>query len=245
MALIKSLYRWLLPYQTRNRLHLLRYTTKYQRIRHHSKDHPFNLFDKHKCLFIHIPKTGGVSVCSSLWSSKKDEMVIKSMGHFTARDYEIIFGKATCKSYFKFTFVRNPWSRVLSSYQFLKQGGFNSRDRAWAEKHLSRFSSFNEFVVEWINHRNIYRALHFIPQYEFLKSVNEEVKMDFIGRLENIDSDFDEIKNKLGISCQLRHYNKSNLIRPVTNYRELYTQETRDIIANVYRKDIDIFNYRF
>lgn len=235
-----------LPFPIKHQLRVLTRQKSYQNIRTSGEGHIFNAFDEHKCLFIHIPKTGGVSVYRSLFNSKKDQVNVRSAGHFSLKDYEIIFGHDVLREYFTFTFVRNPWSRVLSSYQFMKKGGFHSKDEAWAKKNLSKFNSFNEFVVQWLNHRNIYRALHFIPQYEFLFSRNGQMNIDFIGKLENIDSDFNQIKSKLHIDCTLRHDNKGNLTRKKTrSYREFYTEETRDIVARIYCKDIEIFNYTF
>lgn len=234
-----------LPFSLKHELHVILNKKKYQDIRAHDKGHLFNAFDRHQCLFIHIPKTGGVSVYRSLFSSQENQTTVKSIGHFSLKDYGIIFGHDKLKEYFKFTLVRNPWSRLLSSYKFMKKGGFHPRDAAWTEKNLSKFSSFNDFIVQWLNHRNIYRSLHFIPQYEFLISRNGQTNIDFIGKLEDINSDFSRIKDKLRIDCKLIHHNQSSSNRKKINYRDFYTEETRDIVAHVYRKDIEMFNYTF
>ena len=246
MKSILSLYRAHLPYQLRVRLHILRNKRTYQNIRDSREDHLFNMFDRHRCLFVHIPKTGGISIYRSLFASKEKNRPVQSIGHFTAENYEAIFGKTLFNEYFKFAFVRNPWSRVFSAYQFLKQGGFHLRDEVWAKTNLSKFSSFEDFVVEWINSRNIYNALHFIPQYEFLTSSDGKIRIDFIGKLENIESDFDRLKIILGIDCQLKYLNKTKSEnRKTTIYKDFYTKNTQDIIARVYRRDIEAFNYKF
>lgn len=42
---------------------------------------------------------------------------------------QLIFSQREFEDYFKFTFVRNPWDRLLSAFLFLKKGGANKVDR--------------------------------------------------------------------------------------------------------------------
>lgn len=237
------------PYQTKHQLHIVRDKQKYRNIREHQSGHLFNIFDKYQCLFVHIPKTGGVSVYSSLFAAHDRDVPIKSAGHFTLRDYNAIFGESTLQKYYTFTFVRNPWSRLLSSYQFLKKGGFHSKDKAWAAANLAKFESFNDFVMQWLTPQNIQKSLHLIPQHEFVYATRSHkgttADIDFIGRLENIETDFGHIKHRLGLDCQLQHRNKTVSGTKKPSYRESYTPEAREIVAQVYRKDIELFDYTF
>jgi hypothetical protein len=67
--------------------------------------------------------------------------------------------------------------------------------------------------------------------------------VDFVGLYENLAEDFNYIKNRLDISVNLKHQNKGTNRRK--DYRTYYTDETREIVANVYQKDIEIFGYDF
>ncbi len=71
--------------------------------------------DKHKCIFVHIPKTAGISVSVSLLG--------ESIGNMSAMYYRALFGKEDFRLYFKFAFVRNPFTRLISAFEFLKKGG--------------------------------------------------------------------------------------------------------------------------
>jgi hypothetical protein len=143
--------------------------------------------------------------------------------------------------YFKFTFVRNPWDRLLSAYMFLKKGGLNEMDRAWAETHLAPFETFDQFVLEWVNEENVWSWVHFIPQHHFICDTQGVVKMDFVGRQESIREDFDVVKQRLSIDIELPVLNKTR----ARSHHGYYTEETREIVSRVYARDIELFDYYF
>ena len=61
-------------------------------------------------------------------------------------------------------------------------------------------------------------------------------------RFENMQQDFDEVCNDIGIEpVQLPHINKTNH----DHYTTYYTDETRRIVERVYAADISLFNYKF
>jgi chondroitin 4-sulfotransferase 11 len=201
-----------------------------------NKENPYKHYnDIHHCIFVHIPKTGGTSISKALFGAE--------FGHCTVDHYEI-FSPERFHNYFKFGFVRNPWDRLLSAYKFLKKGGMYSADKTWSDIYLSEFENFEHFVLSLKNKRKangILRGTHFIPQYKFVCDYKLKVKLDFLGRFENIDLDFDFINSKLGLYSQLKHLNKSNN----ASYCEFYSDEMIKIVSQVYREDILIFNYKF
>ncbi len=67
-------------------------------------------------------------------------------------------------------------------------------------------------------------------------------EIDFIGRFENLEEDFQYICEKIGLSnIKLPHEN----ITRHKHYTKYYNNETREIVAEIYAKDIKNFGYNF
>lgn len=204
-----------------------------------------------KCVFVHIPKVAGQSIeyfFYSLLGVKRETLLLghnedpklgpEELSHLTAEEY-ISFSYMTSaqfNSYYKFSFVRNPWTRLVSEYIF--------------NDYISKFE-FKDFVFnnfpEIDYHDDAYR--HVLPQYEFLYDSGENVLVDFVGRFENLQADFNIVCQKLGIeNTTLPHFNPSKKNKALKEYKpywEYYDDETKEFVAKFYQKDIETFGYTF
>jgi hypothetical protein len=233
---LKHAYEKLAPYGLRQDI------KGYTRRRHYAalrqgtdaKGYSLKPYDDLRCVFVHIPKNAGVSLCNALFGCLGG-------GHLTARTYRAIFGVECYDSYFKFAFVRNPWDRLVSAYTFLKKGGLNGQDEAWAREHLAVYPDFKDFVKRGLNPGSLYEKLHFIPQWEYLVNRDGKIAMDFLGRFETLEDDFDQVAKRLRVAASLPRANAS----PRGDYRSYYDDASAEIVARLYARDIELFRYSF
>jgi len=238
VTVFRQIYKSFLSQETRLWLYKLRHPAKYKKLRrviHPSTKGGFSLraFDEHQCIFIHITKTAGTSVAKSLFNHLPY--------HYTAIHYRVIYGRKTFNRYFKFAFVRNPWDRLYSAYRYLKSGGWNDEDKIWYESNLAEYNDFNDFVQKWLTADNIKKHIHFMPQHYFICDMNDRILIDYLAYFETINDDFKNIASQLNIKASISHHNAN----PSGSYLDIYNTESRNIVANVYSKDIVLFGYDF
>ncbi|ECW8954352.1 alpha-2,3-sialyltransferase [Campylobacter lari] len=191
--------------------------------------------DKYKCIFIHVPKVAGSSIERVIYQT--DRWLV---GHVKASDY-VKLDRNKFESYFSFSFVRNPYDRVVSAYHYLKNDSPDPCDIEWGKLNI-RDLEFEEFVLKLQDEefkQKILTKNHFSFQYEYLCDENMNVLVDFIGRFEQLNSDFKKILNILKRKDSLIHVNKSKHC----NYKDYYNCETYKIIREIYKNDFEIFDY--
>jgi hypothetical protein len=197
---------------------------------------------KHRCVFTHVPKTGGKAILSAFGLPLKGSSYAGDLPHIASPyGHEPLaeHRKTDHFRYFKFAFVRNPWDRLVSAFFYLDAGGCNEYDAAFRDSHLARYGgSFRAFVRDLPRH---VEAAHFAPQMRWLTDGRGNLLTDFIGRFENIDRDFSDVAARLGLPPELPVLNRSNH----RHYREYYDAATREIAAQFYRRDIEAFAYEF
>ncbi len=104
--------------------------------------------------------------------------------HYSIAQYKMMFTKEEFDSFFKFTFVRNPWDRTVSAYYYLKDGGRVKNDRRMRDRWIAPHATFRDFVLGFVTEENVSAAIHFRPQNEFLcMSPTRPPEVDFIGAL--------------------------------------------------------------
>lgn len=206
---------------------------------HHERQeliYSISKFHEKKCIFVHIPKCAGISLAQTLFGH--------CVPHSTITDYQIMFGADKFNNYFKFTIVRNPWDRLVSAYFFLKGGGFDSSDKAIFSPLIEQYPTFNDFVELLYYNKEYMKLTHFHPQYNWIKTPSGKTPIDYIGKLENLDEALKEIYNNLGMDYADKPKQLNASIRKA-DFREYYTKKTRDMVAELYRKDIKLLGYHF
>jgi hypothetical protein len=201
------------------------------------RDAQFRDFLARDCLFVHIPKCAGTSVVDALFGRPVGN-------HRTIASLRLAFTAEEYRRMFKFTFVRNPWDRLVSTYHYLRAGGQGEKDAAWARRLGVGEMGFRDFVMEGLSEETIDGAYHFRPQAQFVTLGRDRpVEMDFVGRFETIGRDFETVRARLGVAARLPERNRGRA-RP-DGYREAYDDETRDRVGRLYARDVALFGYGF
>jgi len=190
---------------------------------------------EHKCIFIHVPKTAGESIETALmgrpnWES--DDPNYASLGlpegseigkdkHYTIAQWK---DHINFTNYFKFSFVRNPWDSAYSFYRYRKE-----RDK------------FDHSFTDWVKLINPKFWKEFLSPLKYILLNNKE-GVDFIGRFEDIEADWDYICYRLSQDIKLPHINKGD---NQSDYVDHYDSISRDIVYEHLKEDIEYFNYKF
>lgn len=190
-------------------------------------------FFRTKTIFIHIPKTAGISVVLSLYGGNV------SMSHTRLRMFRLLFTEQEFDSFYKFAFVRHPADRLVSAFNFLKGGGITAEDRAFADAQLAPYDDFSSFVRSWLSPANIYSYIHFVPQHDFV-TIRGKLAVDYLGRFETLAEDYEHIRQATGIGEPLKQYNMRNDAKALPEI----APDVRRIIEKVYEKDFELFGYR-
>ena len=162
----------------------------------------------------------------TLVSSRNDRTL---HGHIKARELARVLPKDMFEHFFKFAFVRNPWDWQVSLYHFAL--GSNTHFQHQLIKSMRNFDEY----IEWRVSKD--RKL----QKDFVTDENGNLIMDFIGRYERLEEDFEHICKVLSITTALPHLNKS--LRG--DYRRYYNPRTRGLVAKYFKEDIELFGYTF
>jgi len=186
--------------------------------------------NKHKFIFFHLYKVAGTSMrrvlgkyqdFSQLKHLKPSEYINNGNNHHILYD-----------DYFTFSFVRNPWDWQVSLYHYMLKDVGHKQHRL-----IKSMNSFDEYI-DWRVNKDCK------PQYTFLSEKGDsesEITLDFIGKFESLTLDFEFIKQQTGVEGNLPHDNKSKR----THYKDYFTDNSRKLIEDAYKIDIDYFGYSF
>ena len=158
------------------------------------------------------------------------------------------------KDYFKFTFVRNPFERLVSCYENKYHTdkkligidkeilGTNFFDLYYVRVnyllgYLDKDEGFASFAKKIVRVPNELADRHFVSQY-FMTYRNDKCLVDYVGKFEKLPESFKNIQNQDQLA-DLHVYNKTNK----GNWMDYYNHETAKLVHDYYKKDFEVFNY--
>ena len=218
------------------------------------------MFLTDKFCYISISRTGTRSVLNEL-----DKLLTENLIKYDINSFHMmnnLFKGA--KLPFTFTFVRNPYDRSLSIYNHaIKNKWFTGSFIEYLEtvnsyftdptrnKHKDKVNGQEGFI-------NIIQVA--IPQYYYLFKEDGSTNVDFIGRYERLNEDWDKLCTIFKTKLNLNLDNKLPLLneRPTSisydyeNRRFGYSyikndeydnDNVRKLIYKIYKKDFELLNY--
>lgn len=205
---------------------------------------------KYKFIFIHITKCAGTSITHAISPYLGEEDIIlgatkegeklseewrKTNGlhkHAKAQEIRKVLGDEIWNNYFKFTFVRNPWDMLVSTYHWWLT---TSWDDQWnTGQKIKAMKDFGEYVYS--------------PQcrtegcWDFVVDEEGEIILDFIGKQERMTRDFAFVCGRTGLpNIKLPRKNASQH----DEYTKYYTEEIIELVGKKFAADIQLFKYSF
>ncbi|MBD1389090.1 sulfotransferase family 2 domain-containing protein [Neiella sp. HB171785] len=214
------------------------------------------LSHKHQFLFIHIAKTGGTSVRSALakyrWGHRYSipQWLASRLSGFTGHHIGAKFPRH-CKAvaakemlpgeYFdglyKFCVVRNPFDLQVSSFYHIQK----EHPQIFTRYQISSFSEF--LAVRLDPQRPFEELLHAPLQSDYVVDLHGKVIVDKICRFEQLQQDFDEACDAIGIPrVALPHKRKASSRE---SYQQYYSEHDIKRVEQHYQRDLDILGYQF
>jgi hypothetical protein len=203
--------------------------------------------DTYRFAFCGIPKVATKSIRAALLRTPEIAAfaVDRNAAALAAED-------SPYRLHYRFSFVRNPWSRVASCYRekIMIQPKTVVGQLSIIAQHPGLFPGlpFDDFVDWLCSEEGSDRCAdrHWMSQHVFLADGDGRIACDFVGRLENIEAGFKAVCEELRLPpIKLPHGNRSSRRQGPGSYREFYNERTRQLIARRYERDIDTFKYAF
>lgn len=129
-----------------------------------------------------------------------------------------------------FTFVRNPWDKVVSAFHFLQQSG-----------KIQDHWTFGDYVKQVLAKEWPDGDKHFRLQSPSFLFDGHLIPGMFVGRFERLERDWAYVAGVLGVSSTLAHRNRSKH----EPYADCYDDESREIVRTIYHVEIDALGYEF
>jgi len=187
----------------------------------------------HNFVFVHVPRTGGISVSGALepFADVPADPAIQTHDTLAV----LLARHPETAGHFKFGFVRDPWERLVSFYAHARRylaptvPEMQSLDFPGMVRALDRDEPWTR------------RIFAFRPQRDFFCDENGAQLADWIGRFERLEQDFRTVCRRIGVSAALPLRNASEH----GPYPEYYDARSRDLVRARYRDDIEAFGYAF
>ena len=181
------------------------------------------IFDRYITAILHASARNNLYLpCSKLQYKYYKNMTHLSYSELENSIYEF-------SEYKKFCFVRNPFSRQVSIYNFM-------RSSAHFRGHVINKMNFEEYIYWRCLEKNI------DTQSKFIKSRDGKIKIMNIFKLEELPEKWNQIMNWLELpEIEIKRLNTTS--NDPNSYKEYFNEDLRKLIVENFHEDFDNFNY--
>jgi len=202
---------------------------------------------RHRCIFVHIPKTGGTSIENLIWPGPRttgelwmgfvdkyhNQYQTGGLQHLLATQIRAEVGARVFGDFYKFSIVRNPWDKAVSQFSSMA-----SRDDLRDFIGMKKGDSFRTYADLIMRRKHV----QWEPQVSFLRDSNVDMLVDYIGRYEAFSESVHRVLKTVGISANAIPHENASHRGPYPDY---YDDDSREMIASLYAADIEAFGYSF
>jgi hypothetical protein len=196
-------------------------------------------------IFFAVPKTGTHAVrdalrphlSSSDWEqqlrygqqlSPLPEIAAVNHGHVSYRQLGKAISSETLDTFFRFAFIRHPYDRFVSVCAFLARAdaSYHQNPADWMKRALERPQFCKRVLVA--------------TQHSLLSDESGDVTLDFVGRFESFQTDFNFVCDRLNVPLVALTHRNTSEHKP---YQQVLDDELREILLKRYETDFSVFNY--
>lgn len=172
--------------------------------------------DKYKFIFVCIPKNASTSMLNALIALDPNAYVssrdVPPYGHQTGQEARKTAGEEKWSTYFKFAFLREPETRLVSHYVYNLAQTFNKQKCLhWLLEKDRKLPTNKSYLIDkdMFVRFHVYNAYWSLP-YNIYEQIDWIEDGMWLGNLDNIEKDWDHVCTKIGEKINLQIQNQSN-----------------------------------
>jgi hypothetical protein len=183
--------------------------------------------------FIHIPRTGGTTMLTHL--SELDPVRFNvDRPHVTAN--QMIALDENFHDKYSFAFLRNPYQRLVSIWQYELKRALGTKDPDFA-----KLNDFNVWLEHYASNLDWGRSFMVLPQWFWVSDWNNNIMVTELYRYENYDFWLEELGSIVGHNFEKTLVTNRSMKQ--YDYKEITTSKSKHIMMQLCEVDCERFRY--
>ena len=201
---------------------------------------------KYRFIYVEVPKAASRTILRVL---RRGDLEIQSS---TLPLSELLQSEPDLKKYHRFSSVRNPWSRLVSTWRnkILDPENPQIVNNTRGLQKGMKFADFLEVLMNSPIGNDLFADRHWKSQYTFISDQDGNPLVDTICRMENLAEDLQQVFEVIGLPDLIPDsLPRLNVTRKKDEdfftYREYFSPEQKNQVSRRYSTDIMNFDYSF